>query len=281
MNIERMAMSLQNPLIIPALVLAAGASTSSGQTLRGRVVDAESSQGLAAAVVTVEQLERGRPRVATTDSAGAFEIILPQSGGYRIGASLPGYLPLEPGTITIGREQVHVTLRLSRQAIPLESIIVTARRGTSAHLAEFERRRASSGAGYFITRNQIERRSAATAATLVLGVPGVNVLPLRGTPGDHVILMAGTFGGIVDYCPANVFVDGVLIRGSVDAVLIADWVEAVEVYPRAALAPAEFHLNDCGSVLYWTRERIGHGSWNWGKIAATTVLGLGLFMLMW
>ncbi len=52
-----------------------------------------------------------------------------------------------------------------------------------------------------------------------------------------------------------VFLDGVQVQGSIDALIPAAQIKAVEVYARRSVTPPEFlKANDqCGAVAFWTR----------------------------
>jgi hypothetical protein len=60
-------------------------------------------------------------------------------------------------------------------------------------------------------------------------------------------------------CRANVYIDGVMQSFdeaiSLDQTVPMDWIEAIEVYRRAAEVPAEFlGRATCGVVAIWTRR---------------------------
>jgi hypothetical protein len=117
-------------------------------------------------------------------------------------------------------------------------------------LAGFWERR-SRGFGYFLTRDEIEKRDAHEFADLARMAPSVSV----GTRnGRHVIRF--NRGGVRD-CPPQYIVDGMRIEnGSPDEFTPQD-VEAIELYSGPATIPPQFaprfNSYTCGAVVIWTR----------------------------
>jgi hypothetical protein len=176
---------------------------------------------------------------------------------------------------------VQLTVRLATGAIPLDPVVVVAR-GMGGRLAEFDKRRARHATGYFLTREEIERRPLAKTTTVLFGIPGLMLQPIgrRGSPAEdrNIIQFSGSSGRP---CVANVFIDGVPAAQSpisIDERLDASLLAAVEAYPRAGTAPPEYqHGNSCGVVLLWTREAERGGRWSWVHLVvlAVAVVGFG------
>ena len=266
-----------------ALILVAGASPVSAQLVRGHVGDVESKLRLRAVDVALLDASGRTAAQATSDTTGGFELRAPRSGVYRLRATLLGYSPLTSDTIALRiRETVQVAVSMSAQAISVAPLVIVTRRQGS-HLGEFEQRRARQASGYFLTQNDIDRRPITSASTLLLGVPGVT-LHRDGLRDRHEILLPSNHvAALTDpKCRATLYVDGRMIPdGSVDDVLIPAWVGAVEVYPRSESAPLEYRLNnDCGVVLYWTRERESGVRWSWKKVAVTAGFMAGAALLV-
>ncbi|MGH7719817.1 MAG: hypothetical protein ACREON_13365, partial [Gemmatimonadaceae bacterium] len=166
--------------------------------------------------------------------------------------------------------------------------------GRSAELAGtgFDERR-SRGNGYFMTREQIERRRASRVLDLLRAVPGATVVRATGGGRDEVLQLDRGHGGgrsgqltfavgqrsIADTtaaaattaraeaitkeqadagaCSALYFVDGqeVDVTGTtIDALVPVTEVMAIEAY-RNAQAPPQFRRSRtyCGVVVIWTR----------------------------
>jgi hypothetical protein len=267
-------MWMRSIVLAPALCLTLVTLPADGQVLRGRVSDASSKQLLPAAdVVLLDDQEREVTR-ALTDTMGMFELRAKRSGVHRLQVSLLGYSSLTSDRIELGsRETVQVAVQLSTEAIPVAPIVIVARQRVRGRLEEFEKRRTRWGSGYFITQEEIDRRLTMNASTLVLGVPGVTVY--SGYYDRNQIRLPGTGGP----CLANLYIDGMRVRGSIDDVLIPAWVGAIEVYPRGAHAPLQYTANGCGVVLFWTREPEGGIRWSWKKIAVGAAFVVGAVLV--
>lgn len=270
-----------------ALVLCAVPDAAAAQTLTGHVGETGSGAAVPdAELVLLDTAGRGAQRVFS-DSAGGFTLEAPNSGEYTLRVRVLGYMTfLSQPLLLHDDETVHVRIRLGRSAIPIEPLVVTGRRrARDARLAGFERRRLDPAfaGGHFLTQEDIERRPTATATDLVVVVPGVRVQRLI-VPGR----LFGPERGLIRFpgrgttgCAAQVYVDGVLFRQtvehSVDDVLDASMIGGIEVYARAETAPLEFVRNsNCGVVLYWTRAPEPGTYTTWRKIAA----GIAGFLLI-
>jgi hypothetical protein len=154
-------------MVVAALALAAVPQGAIAQVLRGRVIDHASGAVLSGAQMDVID-ERGSQIARTaTDTEGRFELRAPRSGAYRLRASLIGYETFTSDPLDLGvRETVELLLYLSVEPVPLTPVIVRTRSDRS-RLTEFERRKAQGLGGYFITRQDIERRPIATASELL------------------------------------------------------------------------------------------------------------------
>jgi hypothetical protein len=267
------------------LVLATVPQQAASQAVRGRVVDHASSVVLSDVHVRLTDAMGRETGRATTDASGIFRLRAPGDGRYRVHASLIGYDTAASDTLAIGRhETVELLIRLSVDPVPLMPIVVTTRHDGS-RLAEFERRRELRLTGHFITRREIERQPVATAAELLIGVPGVTLTPVpdgSGVPTDRYII--GFRGRTTNHCTAHLFINGSEVTQlgirTVDDLLVADWIGGVEVYPSAALAPVEYRRADpCGVVLFWTRDAEPGTSWSWIKVAAAAAFAGFAFIL--
>jgi hypothetical protein len=258
------------------------------QSIVGRVVDAESAAPLAGAeVLLVDDADRPRVR-GFTDSAGYFEIETGGPGTFRLRISHLGHMAYTSDGMEVSRgEIVRVEVRMGVEAIPLEPLTVVAPRSHQAeHLRDFERRRTepSGLSGYFLTRDQIERRPATTATKLLMELPAVRIAPIITADNpfgmDRSLIMLQGRGGS---CVANVFIDGIRARQtpdhSLDDVLDPSLVAGVELYPRSLLAPIQYQVDPgCGVVLYWTTRPAEEGSRSTGRIIAGAALLGGLIV---
>jgi hypothetical protein len=255
-------------------VMLLGAAALPAQTVRGRVLETGQEVPIAGAEVALVNATGAAHAAAVSDDAGRFEVDAPEPGVYSLRVGRLGYQGYTTEPLDMGRDEtVVVELRLGTQAVPVEPVVVTARRRPdSRYLAEFEARRDDPGQhGYFIDRDAIERRPVASPAMLVQGLPNVYVRNVEPFGAQLIYLPSQRAGGSRE-CLAHLFVDGVRLQGgtTLDDVVPAANVAAVEVYPRVAMVPLPYRASDqCGAVLLWTRagEASGRG-WGVKRIAA-------------
>src|SRR6185503_6128887 len=81
-----------------------------------------------------------------------------------------------------------MVLSINAQALPLMAVSDTMNK--THWLDQFERRRSTSR-GTFITRADIVKRSARTGTDAVRTVPGVRLMPLRGSSLSQVVMTRG------------------------------------------------------------------------------------------
>jgi hypothetical protein len=268
----------QVAIVVTGLMLGAAPTETFAQVLRGSVTDHASEKVISGAQIDLIDDRGGRAAQTTTDTAGFFELRAPGSGSYRLRASMIGYETVSSDVLDLRfREIVEMTVRLSIEPIALTPVVVRIRPDDS-RLAEFEERRANNAGGYFITRQDIERRPVATTSELLIGAPGVTLVPqtFAGIPQDRYII---TLRGGVGPCTAHVFINGAEVSQSsgstVDDLLNPEWLGGVEVYPTAAATPVEYRRADCGAVLFWMRDPEGGNRWRWIKVvAAAGFIGL-------
>ncbi|MGH7462384.1 MAG: carboxypeptidase regulatory-like domain-containing protein, partial [Longimicrobiales bacterium] len=262
--------------IIPLLVFVVGAAAAAqqldAQRVHGVVTDDASNARLTGVALTLIDDRDWAGAAATTDSLGAFDLRAPRSGAYRLRVELIGYVSFTSERLELASsEAVQVTVRLANRAVPVSPVVVVGRR-MSGRLADFERRRANHASGYFMTRDDIDKRAIAKPTTLLMGVPGVRLQALgrRGSTPDDRNVVQFTGSGARP-CTANVFIDGVPAPQTpvtIDEILDVSMLGAVEIYSRAGSAPAEYQRgNTCGVVLFWTREHERGGRWSWTKTA--------------
>jgi hypothetical protein len=260
--------------LLATLMLAAAPAAANAQLVLGRVTDHASGDALAGVEVQLVEESGGESATAVSDSAGLFELRVGRSGSYRLRASLLGYRTFtsEPLELATG-EMIEAMLELSVDPVELTPVIVRTR-PDRGRLAEYDRRREAGGAGHFITREDIERRTISTVSELLVVVPTVTLEPIRlnGIPQDrYTVMLRGTAGP----CVAHLFINGVqaTMSGSraIDDILVTDWLEGVEVYPTSGVAPPAYRREGCGSVLFWMREPERGIRWGWLKAAAAAV----------
>lgn len=230
-----------------ALLVASGLE---GQSIRGRLLDAESGAAIPAGTMILLSEDSVPVRDVLTDSTGAFLLGAPGPGAYRLQAQRIGYRTAATPPIELEeRDTLEVEYRLSTQAVVLQplTVVTTARRPTGP-LGGFYERAERAAFGTFITREQIEERHPVYASDLLRTVPGVQLVPTWW--GRAVVMMRG-------WCVPQIYLDGMRVRtGSIDELVSATDLEGIEVYLSAVEAPPEFAAGSsrCGVVALWTRR---------------------------
>ena len=175
-------MRLLAGLLLLCVVPAAGHA----QLVRGAVRAESDSLAIASALVKLVD-DEGVVRDSTlTDSLGNFILSPKNEGRYMINASHLAFRSMaRPIDLERGYE-LTVVLTMAANAIALEPLIVTARRQVPLEYSGFYRR-SRSGAGRFITRDDIERRRPIRTTDLFHVVPRVQLLAVTGDDQQGVV----------------------------------------------------------------------------------------------
>jgi hypothetical protein len=281
-------MNLPNRALLLACLLGSLPGPGAAQTVRGTVVEVDDAEvgrereGRPVVGATVELLSGGRRLAGTTltDTLGVFILPAPGPGTFGLRVSHPSYLAYEAGGIDVGRDEtVSLEIRVGRDAIPLEPLVVTAR--VNALLAGFHRRRTGGGNATFLTREEIEQRGATRATDLLRGLPGVRLDFVRWGMGPDIVMQGG-FGA----CEPTIFLDGVeLVKtagvgSSMNDYITPDRIEGIEVYSSFSTVPAQFRAGMCGVILLWTRQGGGEGGgpWGWKRVLGGLAVAVGLML---
>jgi hypothetical protein len=257
------------------------------QAIAGTVVEDSTKVPLPGAAVTVLRPEGEALGTAQADSLGRFRIPLDSAGRFRLRVEQPGYRTVNSDTVSVEDEEVlTVELRMARQAVPLEPLVVITR--VDRRITAFYDRVRRGGFGHYLTRADIERRRGMRTTELIRFMPGVRVVQVSGCRGcmaENIIFLRGAGPGGSNECSPTVLIDGMEIRQDIisplDALVMAEDLEGVEVYTDPGAAPADFAgvRNNCGVVALWTRPAQGKFSWKKLAIAAGIVLGVFLFFM--
>lgn len=196
-------------------------------------------------------LPRGTP-LATTDLAGRFRLTDAALG--RVEAVVFRRLGFRPDTarladLPLGTVTEHT---LQRLALPLPAMTVTGRREVRGPLAGFYQRRAQ-GMGRFFTAEEIERRGLRRPSDLIRGVPGVQVVPLRG--GRVAYRIRGSNVAPLVWLDGNPMTAAELDLDAFDLRSFA----GIEIYAGAATVPPQFTggrmmSSSGGAIVLWSRE---------------------------
>jgi hypothetical protein len=269
-------MTVVRALLLGGLLLASAEARA--QTVLGTVVEDDTRAQIAGALVELLTTDGGALARVRTDSSGLFLLRAPQPGRIVLRVTHASYATVESDTLTLARdESVELEIRMDQDAIPLEPLVVTARR--AGRLAGYYERLERPGFARFVTRSQIERRPGAQTTDLLRDLPGVTIRRIRTSTGtgDNMITMR------LGQCLPVVYIDGIQVPqvqgGGMDVLLRPEMIEGVEVYTGAAGVPTQFASDGCGVVAFWTRtgEDGAQNGWSWRRIlagaAALTFLG--------
>ena len=184
------------------------------------------------------------------DEYGSFHLGRLSPAMTTIGVRRIGYQPVYFDVELIANSTIHIEARLAPIVTRIREVVVLdeplsgalGRRGFYDRMQRFD--------GTFITPVELERRRPSFASQILRGVGGVTLL------SDDRGQYTWPYGrGPLGYCLMLVFLDGVQVQGSIDALIPTSQIKAVEVYARRSVTPPEFMKSDdqCGAVAFWTR----------------------------
>lgn len=233
----------------PAALELTVTDATSGEAIRGARVTL--SGGIAtssddAGLVTIRGLAAGQ--VAGEITHMGYEpraFVIPLSSG----STLSLFVPLEPQPVPVAAVEVEV------EASPYGV--------RSRSLKEFYAR-VEGGAGYYITREQIDSWKPRQVSDLFRMVPGLGIV--RTANGERASWNARetTVGlsGRMRECPIQYFVDGSPYEAAGSESNYLDVrpqeIEGIEFYQGTLGVPSQFRRSNrnCGVILIWKRERI-------------------------
>jgi hypothetical protein len=260
------------------VLLGAGMSGELGaQTVSGRVVSGSPPAPVGGAFVLLVDSLGVVTQAALSDSEGSYVLVAPSMGLYTVRVQRGSYATTNSGPVRLSDgEAIRVDMHLPRPALLLPPVTITApaRAHPTGVLAGFYERM-EKGWGYFITREEIEKRGARRISDLLHGIPDVRVIRRSelestvrvGTELSRINvgpLSLGTDGApqiVVDTpfrCSPILWVDGSKF-GRADEVLDQVGptdIEGIEFYRRSSEVPPEFGgiYARCGVLLIWTRR---------------------------
>ena len=239
-----------------ALVLALGASVSSGGALRAQgsdsagtivgVVRDSSGAGIIGADVTVE----GATAHAYSDAGGAFRLTGVPGGAVSVHVRRIGFRPAAVAVTVAPGATAQVNVTVSAVAQNLSPVFVRGRQQYIGPLAEFYRHRDGHGPGRFISRDEIDRRNPMRFTDLLRTVPGVQLVPTPRIPN------AVRFRGM--RCHPLVWLDGGKLNAAEFDVDLIDpnTVEGIEIYSSFTTVPPQYMgvwgEGNCGVIVVWT-----------------------------
>ena len=190
--------------------------------------------------------------VRTNDSGGFRMVNLPVGIG-KVSVRRMGFAPATAEVRLRSGRTDSLVFSLTALATTLAGVLVEDEYEERSHrlLAGFWERR-SRGFGYYLTRDDIEKRDAHEFTDLARMAPSVTI----ATKNGRRVIRFNRAAGARD-CPPQYVVDGMKIEnGSPDEFTPQD-VEAIELYSGPATIPPQFapRFNSftCGAVVIWTR----------------------------
>lgn len=279
-------MPCPNQLSVALLALAILAGSAAAQTsITGVVVENGSERPLPDVHLLLLDQEGDVRGETLSDDSGSFVLEVPGAGAFRISGSLIGYATIRSDFIRMQTgDELTVEILMDIQAVLLEPLVVQGRvNRLGPDLAGFYDRMARgerSGFGHFISREEVERRSAFQSTDLLRMVPGVHVVSGGGLRSAGVRMTGG--------CIPAIYVDGMQVnrpplRGtSIDDLVPPVSLEGIEIYRGPSANQGRFHdPSGCGLILIWTRRGDDSGrAWSWRRFLAGAGLFAGLLFLL-
>ena len=200
----------------------------------------------------------GTDLVTMTNEKGEFSMSGAPAGTHVLNVRHMGYLAVTVPVNIAARDLNRVNIDMPRFVPVMDPVLVTARRSRSLDRVGFSERRRS-GAGSYVTREEIERSNPIYMSDILRRIPGLRVSRVGGRDVITSSRGSGSFGGAG--C-VRFWVDDMLWHsiepGDVNDFVSAREVMGIEVY-NGGFGPARYTLGgqSCTTVIVWTRVRIG------------------------
>jgi len=238
---------LELPEPLASAASSPGASLRAGNAiLTGRVLDPNGA-GMPGARAAVS----GDSAFALTDAQGRFALRNLRSGTRALSVRRLGFEPAEVAVSLHARSATDVTVRLQKFVVVLDTVRIVALEERGLNRVGFSRRK-ETGAGYYLTPEQIARQRAYDLPSLVAMAPMLRRDYSGGKP--HVTgRPSGTGNGCVTW-----WLDGdTWIGGDIEDFIRPNEVAAVEVY-SANFVPAQFRrpFQNCETIIIWTKQKV-------------------------
>ncbi len=186
-----------------------------------------------------------------TDRKGAFALLTNQIDTASISIKRVGFEPLDAFITTRNGMWDTVVVQLESSATTLAEVNVTDVYSSRAGgIRGFEERRRLK-LGMFVTREEIAERGEQKLSEVLRTRKGVQIV--RGR-----VRFAAFTGSRGTQCQPNVYLDGARAPGMEVDEILANSVQAIELYPYLSTLPMEFQsigaqTTPCGTIVIWTR----------------------------
>lgn len=213
------------------------------------VTDSDTQQPLQGAQISVDD----NRILGVTDARGLLVVQGMNPGERVLKAKRVGYIVRNAVMNAIPGRSVTVQVAMEPEAVQVAAIEAT---GRSLRLQEFYERRDHHVGGYFVSREDIDRRRPHRVTEVFRGIPNVRVIQDGGR--SRIRIGRAPMAALGTDCPPAFYLDGISYHGSsLDADLRPEEIEGVEVYPGTQV-PARYSARNaaCGVVLIWTRDQV-------------------------
>jgi hypothetical protein len=241
--------------VLPAIALLVGSSLPLAgifaQQRPATISGVVTAVGTGEPLLGVQVVVTGTKIWTLTNADGVFQLRNVPPGKHIVEVKHPNRAPLAfPVTLEPG-QNMELAVRLETAAVPLPELVVEGEaEPVPPKMIGFHTRKGS-GQGYFITREDIEKRNPRVLSDMLRSVPGLRIT----CNGGHCTVRSFTeTRRIMGGCPIQYFLDGLPFMGDVDE-LTPDQVEGIEVYRGSASIPPEFNTGTamCGVIALWSR----------------------------
>lgn len=261
-------------VLFSAFLLLVASGSLGAQSIQGLILVAGDTVGVDGVSVTLLDQEGQALFQVQSDPSGRFRIPLQAAGSYGLSLIRLGFRSFQAEVVVGEREMVEVELRMSEEAIPLDPLVVTARRvirqGTLDEYYDRMERNRHRGMGQFITREEVDASPVATTTHLLATIPGVYMEP-SGHSG-WVIRMRERG----DYCTPDYYLDG--LPTTWERLPPMEDIEGVELYRTRFEQVDGYWPSTCGIVFMWRRTDWGN-PFSWSRlILAGSLVSLGLLL---
>jgi hypothetical protein len=214
-------------------------------TLKGRVLDDETGEAVAGAIVRV----KGREPL-TPDSLGRFRVSDLPAGPVEVAIQAIGYTPQTYKFSAVAGQEIDRIFPLQFSGTKLPELEVKARvQRLAPRYSEFERRRGL-GMGAYFRWDEIKDRGFSSVGDALRSVRGVKIRCDQAAFECHAV-MART-----PQCFPTWWIDGVETRSFHENTPIRD-IYGIEIYRGPGEVPADYGGSNagCGTIVMWTKSR--------------------------
>jgi hypothetical protein len=230
-----------------SLTVTPGAPVRAGTAiLTGRVLD-PNGRALAGARAAIG----GDSAFALTDADGRFALRNLRSGTRAVTVRRLGFEPAEVPVSLHARSPTDVTVRLQSFVVVLDTVRIVALQDRGLARVGFSRRKVT-GAGYYLTPEQIARQRAYDLPSLLAMAPMLRRDYSGGRPHVSGRPVAGRLGCVTWWLDGDSW-----MGGEIQDFIRPDEVAAIEVY-SANFVPAQFRrpFQNCETIVIWTKQKV-------------------------